>query len=154
MCNKASFLHKIVSGRAPIYLSTNLLINQSSRNSAKKLNVPIPRIDLFESILVYSGPAFSNSLPSELSFQSVLQGLKSILRFIYHYMLSLFKGVSWNHGHRYILIYITLHVLLPTCVVLIQAAHTFCVSVLCVHVVFDDKHVLMCVHACVCLPPI
>ena len=35
----------------------------------------------------------------------------------------------------------------PTCVVLLQAAHTFCVSVLYVHVVFDDKHVLnlMCV---------
>ena len=39
----------------------------------------------------------------------------------------------------------------PTCVVLLQAAHTFCVSVLYVHVVFDDKHVLnlMCVHACI-----
>ena len=34
---------------------------------------------------------------------------------------------------------------------LLQAAHTFCVSVLYVHVVFDDKHVLnlMCVHACI-----
>ena len=47
---------------------------------------------------------------------------------------------------------ISLHVLLPTCVVLLQAAHTFCVSVLYVHVVFDDKHVLMCVRVCVCLP--
>ena len=39
----------------------------------------------------------------------------------------------------------------PTCVVLLQAAHTFCVSVLYVHVVFDDKHVLnlMCVRACI-----
>ena len=38
----------------------------------------------------------------------------------------------------------------------LQAAHTFCVSVLYVHVVFDDKHVLnlMCVRACVCLPQI
>ena len=44
----------------------------------------------------------------------------------------------------------------PTCVVLLQAAHTFCVSVLYVHVVFDDKHVLnlMCVCACMCLPQI
>ena len=33
---------------------------------------------------------------------------------------------------------------------LLQAAHTVCVSVLYLHVVFDDKHVLslMCVHAC------
>ena len=51
-----------------------------------------------------------------------------------------------------IYIYIYLHVLLPTCVVLLQAAHTFCVSVLYVHVVFDDKYVLMRVRACVCLP--
>ena len=44
----------------------------------------------------------------------------------------------------------------PTCVMLLQAAHTFCVSVLYVHVVFDDKHVLnlMCVLACMCLPQI
>ena len=34
---------------------------------------------------------------------------------------------------------------------LLQAAHTFCVSALYVHVVFDDKHVLnlMCVRACI-----
>ena len=57
MCNKARFVHKIVSGRVPIYLSTKLLINQSSRKSLRKLNVPIPRIDLFKSSLVYSGPA-------------------------------------------------------------------------------------------------
>ena len=44
----------------------------------------------------------------------------------------------------------------PTCVVLLQAAYTFCVSVLYVHLVFDDKHVLiiMCVRACMCLPQI
>ena len=45
---------------------------------------------------------------------------------------------------------ISVHVLLPTCVVLLQAAYIFCVSVLCVHVVFDDKHVLMRVRACMC----
>ena len=66
MSNKARFVHRIVSDRAPIYLSIKLLINQSSRNSSRKLNVPIPRIDLFKSTLVYSGPALWNSLPSEL----------------------------------------------------------------------------------------
>ena len=67
MSNKARFVHKIVSGRAPMYsLSTKLLINQSSRNSSRKLNVPIPRIDLFKSSQVYSGPVLWNSLPSEL----------------------------------------------------------------------------------------
>ena len=57
MCNKARFVNKIVSGRPPIFVSTNLLINQSSRKSPRKLDVPIPRIDLFKSSLVYSGPA-------------------------------------------------------------------------------------------------
>ena len=39
---------------------------------------------------------------------------------------------------------------------LLQAARAFYVSVLYVHVVFDDKHVLnfMCVRACMCLPQI
>ena len=62
MCNKARFVHKILSGRAPIYLSTKLLINQSSRNSSIKLNVPIPRTDSFKFSLVYSGPALWNEL--------------------------------------------------------------------------------------------
>ena len=66
MSNKARFEHTIVSGRAPMYLSTKLLINQSWRYSSRKLNVPIPRIDLFKSCLVYFGPALWNSLPSEL----------------------------------------------------------------------------------------
>ena len=59
-------MHKIVSGRALIYLSTKLLINQNLRNSSRKLNMPIPRIDLFKSSLVYSGPALWSSLPSAL----------------------------------------------------------------------------------------
>ena len=65
---KARFVNKIVSGRVPIYLSTKLLLNQSSRNSPRKLNVPLQRIDLFrKSILIYSGPApLWNLLPSEL----------------------------------------------------------------------------------------
>ena len=43
----------------------------------------------------------------------------------------------------------------PTCVVLLRAAHTFCVYVLYVHVVFDDKHVLniMSVRACIYVYP-
>ena len=52
-------------------------------------------------------------------------------------MLSLL-GVTWNHDNRYL----SLHVLLPTCVQLLHAAHIFDVSVLYVHVVFDDKHAM------------
>ena len=125
MCNKVRFVHTFLSGRAPIYLSTKLLINQSSRNSSKKLNVPIPRIDLFKSSLVYSGPVLWSSLPSELRLPVSPSVFKKRLSL---YMLSLL-GVTWNHDHRYI----SLHVLLPTCVVLLQAAHSFCVSMLYVH---------------------
>ena len=46
---------------------------------------------------------------------------------------------------------ISVHVRLPTCVVLLQAVHTLCVSVLYMHVVFDDKHVLMRARARVCV---
>ena len=41
-------------------------VNQSSGNSSRKLNVPIPRMYLFKSSLGYSGPALWNSLPSAL----------------------------------------------------------------------------------------
>ena len=82
MSNKARFVHTIVSGRAPMYLSTKLLINQSWRYSSRKLNVPIPRIDLFKSSLVYFGPALWNSLPSELRLPVSPSVFKSILRFI------------------------------------------------------------------------
>ena len=135
MCNKARVVHRIVSGigRAPIYLLTKLLINRSSRNSARKLNEPIPRTDLFKSSLVYSGPALWNSLPSELRLPVSPSVFKSVLCFICYLSLALRETM---------IRYISLHVLLPACDVLLQASHTFCVSVLYEHVVFDDKHVL------------
>ena len=149
MSNKAHFVHKIVSGRALIYLSTKLSINQSSRNSSSKLNVPIPRIALFKSSLVYSGPALWNSLPSELRLPVSPSVFKKHLTL---HMLSLL-GVTCET------MIIDIHIspcAAPTCVVLLQAAHTFCVSVLYVHVVYDDKHVLnlVCVRVCMCLPQI
>ena len=104
MSNKARFVHKIVSGRAPMYLSTKLLISQSSRNSSRKLNVPMPRIDLFKSSLVYSGPVLWNSLPSELRLPVSPSVIKKHLTL---HMLSLL-GVTWNHDHRYF-IYIYIH---------------------------------------------
>ena len=48
---------------------------------------------------------------------------------------------------------ISLHVVLPAYVVLLRAAHTFCVSVLYVHAVFDEKHILMRASARVCVDP-
>ena len=96
MSNKGRFVHKILSGRAPMYLSTKLFINQSSRNSSRKLNVPIPRIDLFKSSLVYSGPVLWNSLPSKLRLPVSPSVFKKNLTL---HMLSLL-GVTWNHDHR------------------------------------------------------
>ena len=60
--NKGVFmLHKIMSGQVPPSLTAKFSLNQS-RNSGK-FNIPIPRIDLFKSSLVYSGSVLWNSLP-------------------------------------------------------------------------------------------
>ena len=67
MCNKARFMHKILSGKAPTYLLEKLSINHYSRNCSRKLNVPMPRLDLLESSLMYSGPTLWNSLPIALT---------------------------------------------------------------------------------------
>ena len=48
MYNKARFMHKILSGKAPIYLVKRVSINLYSRNYSRKLNVPMPRLDLFK----------------------------------------------------------------------------------------------------------
>ena len=92
MSNKGRFVHKILS----MYLSTKLFINQSSRNSSRKLNVPIPRIDLFKSSLVYSGPVLWNSLPSKLRLPVSPSVFKNHLTLR---MLSLL-GVTWHRDHR------------------------------------------------------
>ena len=63
MYNKACFMHKILSGKAPTYLVKRVSINLYSRNYSRKLNVPMPRLDLFQSSLMYSGPTLWNSLP-------------------------------------------------------------------------------------------
>ena len=54
MYNKARFMHKILSGKAPTYLVKRVSINLYSRNYSRKLNVPMPRLDLFKSSLMYS----------------------------------------------------------------------------------------------------
>ena len=119
MTNKTRCVHKIVSGRAPMYLSRKLLIIQSSRNSSRKLNVPIPRTDLLKSSLVYSGPVLWNSLPSELRFPVSPSVFKKHLTL---HMLSLL-GVTWNHDHRYF-IYIAWSDTVHGCVVYTERAET------------------------------
>ena len=60
MCKKARFMHKILSGKAPTYLLEKVSINHYSRNCSRKFNVPTPRLDLFKSSLMYSGPTLWN----------------------------------------------------------------------------------------------
>ena len=67
MYNKARFMQKILSGKAPTYLVKRVSINLYSRNYSRKLNVPMPRLDLFKSSLMYSGPTLWNSLPVALT---------------------------------------------------------------------------------------
>ena len=67
MCNKARFMHKILSGKAPTNLLEKVSINHYSRNCSRKVNVPTPRLDLLKSSLMYSGPTLWNSLPIALT---------------------------------------------------------------------------------------
>ena len=76
MYNKARFMHKILSGKAPTYLVKRVSINLYSRNYSRKLNVPMPRLDLFKSSLMYSGPTLWNSLPVALTEPSTVSVFK------------------------------------------------------------------------------
>ena len=89
----------------------------------EKDNNPFLRNNWFILVLLRSGTCY----PANWGFQSALQCLKSVLRFI--------CSLRW-----YVIIDISLHVLL-------QAAHTFCVSVLRVHVVLCVHVLSMCVPA-------
>jgi hypothetical protein len=62
--NKGVLMQKIMSGKAPPTLFAKFSLSESRHTS--KINVPIPRIDLFKSSLVYSGGVLWNSLPDSL----------------------------------------------------------------------------------------
>ena len=79
MCNKARFMHKIISGKAPAYLSEKMSINHYSRNCSRKFNVPTPRLDLFKSSLMYSGSVLWNSLPIALTEAMTVSDFKTRL---------------------------------------------------------------------------
>ena len=57
--NEGVLLHRILSGRAPLSLTTKISWNQSWHSG--KLNIPIPTVNLFKSSLVEA------ALPSRLS---------------------------------------------------------------------------------------
>ena len=79
MYNKARFMHKMLSGKATTYLLEKVSINHYSRNCSRKLNVPTPRLDLFKSSLMYSGPTLWNSLPIALTETITVSGFKTRL---------------------------------------------------------------------------
>ncbi len=61
--NKGVFMQKIIHGTVPRNISSKFHTN--SRDMLK-LDVPIPRIDLYKSSLLYSGSLFWNTLPYNL----------------------------------------------------------------------------------------
>lgn len=83
--NKARFMHKIVLGRVPDYLTKRILLTETSSSRTKKLNVPLPRIDLYKTSLAYSGPFLWNGLP--VSLRQPLS-VASFRRHTFLYMLS------------------------------------------------------------------
>ena len=73
--NKIVLIHKIMSGTVPPSVTAKFSLNQSRHSG--KLNIPIPRIDLFKSSLVYSGSVLWNSLPDSLRLPPSTETFKS-----------------------------------------------------------------------------
>ena len=66
--NKGILMHKIMSNLAPPTLTNTFQI--TSRHDSQKVNIPLPRIDLFKTSLVYSGGSLWNSFPNNLKSKS------------------------------------------------------------------------------------
>ena len=64
-----------MSGKVAPSLTAIFSLNQSRHS--EKLNIPIPRIDLFKSSLVYSGSVLWKSLPDSLRLPSNTETFKS-----------------------------------------------------------------------------
>ena len=73
--NKGILIHKIMSGKIPPSLRAKFSLNQSRHSG--KFNIPIPRIDLFKSSLVYSGSVLWNSLLDSLRLPPSTETFKS-----------------------------------------------------------------------------
>ena len=73
---KGVLMHKIMSEKVPSSLTAKFYLNQSRHSG--KLNIPIPRIDLFKSSLVYSGSVLWNALdPDSLRLPPSTETFKS-----------------------------------------------------------------------------
>ena len=68
-------MHRIVSGKVPPYLTAKCSLSQSQH--CGKVNIPIPRIDLFKSSLVYSGSVLWHSFHDSPRLQYSTETFKS-----------------------------------------------------------------------------
>ena len=78
MYNKGVLMHRILAGSAPPALTAKFTFNNARH--FHKIMVPLPRIDLFKSSLMYSGGFLWNNLPSTLKNQSN----RNVFKKIYH----------------------------------------------------------------------
>jgi hypothetical protein len=81
--NKGVMMHRIMTGQAPPSLIHTFSTN-GNRN-ARKLNIPLPRIDLYKSSLTYSGSLLWNLLPMSI------KQLQNDKTFKTHYFKNLFQ---------------------------------------------------------------
>lgn len=73
--NKGILMHKIMSNLSPPALKCNFHI--ISRPDSQKVIIPIPRIDLFKTSLIYSGGSLWNSLPNILKSKSSSEAFRT-----------------------------------------------------------------------------
>ena len=87
--NKGVLIDKMMSGKVPPSLWAKFSQNQSRHFG--KLNIPVSRIDLFKSSLVYSGSVLWNSLPDSLRLPPSTETFKSryMSYIVCHFMLYL-----------------------------------------------------------------
>ena len=76
--NKAITMQKVMTGSAPPLISK--LFQVDTIRQSKRLVVPLPRIDLFKSSLMFSGADCWNNLPSSLKSITSHKGFKTSLK--------------------------------------------------------------------------
>ena len=74
--NKAILMQKIVLGKVPLVLQSNF---QPSSRQQGKLQIPIPRLDLFKTSLHYSGSLLWNALPQTVKSSTSISVFKNRL---------------------------------------------------------------------------
>ena len=74
--NKGVLMHRVMSEKVPPSLTAEFSLNGQSRHSGK-LNIPIPRTDLFKSSLEYSGSLLWSSFHGSLKLSSSSETFKS-----------------------------------------------------------------------------